>query len=243
MFRTIYWYSAFALTLIAHTPKWIKIKHLEKQGKIVEKEAYVHQVTKKWVQGNLKRSGATIHVEGLENIPNDRNVVFIANHQSNFDIALLMGVIDKPKGFIAKIEMEKVPFIRTWMRLIHCVFMDRSTMKGAASAIIEGIKLLQQGYSLVIFPEGTRSKQDAIGEFKAASFKLATKPKIPIIPITINGSYKIMEQNHNKIVPNDVWVTVHPLIETATLNKEELNALPDRVITCIESKLPNTKRI
>ena len=93
----------------------------------------------------------------------------------------------------------------------------------------------------MIFPEGTRSKHDQMGEFKHASFKLATKPGVPIVPVTIDGSYKIMEQNHNKIKPAHVKLTIHPMVTTKGLSKEELEALPDQVANTISSALPQNQ--
>ena len=90
---------------------------------------------------------------------------------------------------------------------------------------------------MVIFPEGTRSKGDEMGEFKAGSFKLATKAKVPIIPVTIKGSYKLMEANGNKIKPDMVEIFIHPEIPTADLSKEELSNLPEKVKSIIGSKL------
>lgn len=237
--RTVYWYTSFILTLLGTLPKLSKVKRLEKQGLIKEREIYIHKAAQKWMLDNLRRAGAEVEVNGIENLPTDTNVVFISNHQGNFDIPLLMGYIDVPKGFISKIEAKKIPIVNQWMEHIHCVFMDRSTLKGSAGAIIEGIKVLKSGHSLVIFPEGTRSKGDHIGEFKSASFKLATKPGIPIVPITIDGSYKLMEHNHNKITPAHVKLTIHPMVTTKGLNKEELEALPSQVATTIASALPN----
>ena len=72
-------------------------------------------------------------------------------------------------------------------------------MKQSAQTIIDGIKQLKAGINMVIFPEGTRSKGAPVGEFKAGSFKLATKSKAPIVPVTIDGTYKVMEGNKNKI--------------------------------------------
>lgn len=239
MFKTIIWYLDFAISLCCQTPHLFKLKKLEKQGKISGKDSYAHEVTTKWALKRLNHSGATVIVHGKENIPTDQNVVFMSNHQSNFDIALFMSHVDAPKGFISKIEMAKVPLLKEWMESIHCVFMDRSTLKGAASAIVEGIKLIKSGYSLVIFPEGTRSKGDQMTEFKAGSFKLATKPKVPIVPVTINGSYKLLEGNGNRIKAGTVEVYIHPAIETATLTKDELNELPTRVQNIIGSKLPH----
>lgn len=237
MFRTIVWFGHFALSLVGEIfPLW-KVNSLEKQGKSKEKDAYVHKVTTKWAKSQLKYSGAKVTVSGQENVPKDVPVVFIANHQGNFDIPLLMSYIDKPKGFIAKIETLKIPIVRTWMKNLHCVFMDRSNLRKSAAAIIEGVKIIKDGHSLVIFPEGTRSKGGPLGEFKAGSFKLATKSKAPIIPITINGSYKLMEANGNKIKPAEVEVYIHPAIETANLSKEEQEALPEQVKSIIASKL------
>ncbi|MDF2878177.1 MAG: 1-acyl-sn-glycerol-3-phosphate acyltransferase [Clostridia bacterium] len=235
--RTVMWFISFAVTLIGTIPKLWHVKSLESRGKQEECEKYIHQVTSKWARGTIKHSGSTIQVHGIENIPQEGAVVFISNHQGNFDIPILISYIDKPKGFIAKIETLRIPIVRNWMHLIHCIFMDRSTLKGSAGAIIEGINLIKNGHSLVIFPEGTRSKGIQMGEFKSASFKLATKPKVPIVPITINGSYKIMEQNNNKIKPAKVDLYVHPAIETKDLSKEELEQLPEKIYKLIASKL------
>jgi 1-acyl-sn-glycerol-3-phosphate acyltransferase len=239
MLRTIIWFGHFALSLLTKTGPMYKVKSLDKQGKIEEKEAYIHKVTSKWAMSQLKYSGAKVSVHGQENIPKDIPVVFISNHQGNFDIPLLMSYIDKPKGFIAKIETLKIPLVRTWMQYIHCVFMDRSNLRKSASAIIEGVKIIKDGHSLVIFPEGTRSKGGPLGEFKAGSFKLATKSNAPIVPITINGSYKLMEANSNKIKAATVDLFIHPPIETKNLSKEEQESLPDMVKEIIASKIFN----
>jgi 1-acyl-sn-glycerol-3-phosphate acyltransferase len=145
-------------------------------------------------------------------------------------------------GFIAKIELAKIPVVKTWMEFMKCVFMDRSNMRKSGEAIINGIKNLKEGYSMVIFPEGTRSKGDKMSQFKAGSFKLASKSKCPIIPVTMNGSYKIMEHgNGSWIKPSTVELFIHPMIETANLSKDELDLLPGKVFDIISQKLPNKK--
>ncbi|GAA0766645.1 lysophospholipid acyltransferase family protein [Clostridium subterminale] len=239
MLRTIIWFGHFAISLLTKIGPMYKVNSLEKQGRIEEKETYIHKVTSKWAMSQLKYSGATVSVYGKGNIPNNIPVVFISNHQGNFDIPLLMSYINKPKGFIAKIETLKIPLVRTWMRYIHCVFMDRSNLRKSASAIIEGVKIIKEGHSLVIFPEGTRSKGGPLGEFKSGSFKLATKSNAPIVPITIKGSYKLMEANNNRIKAANVELFIHPPIETKNLSKEEQEKLPDMVKEIIASKLPN----
>lgn len=237
--RTIAWYLHFTISLIGTLPILSKVKSLEKQGKEDEKLEYVHRVTSKWAKAQLIMSGAQVSVFGEENIPKDLPVVFMSNHQGNFDIPLLMVYINKFKGFVAKTELKKVPILRIWMEKLNCLFMDREDLRQSAKTIIEGIKLIKEGHSLVIFPEGTRSKGEPMGEFKAGSFKLATKPKVPIVPITIVGSYKLMEENGNKIKPADVEIYIHPMVETAKLTKEEIDQLPNRIKSIIESKVGN----
>ena len=237
MFRTIIWFVHFALSLIGTIPKMIKYKGAVERGKTPEEIQGINDVVRKWAISQIKYSGARVTVHGEENVPKDRGVLFISNHQGNFDIPLFIGYIDKPKGFIAKIELTKIPIVHIWMKYIDCIFMDRSSIRKSGEAIVDGIKLLKKGTSMVIFPEGTRSKGDKLGEFKAGSFKLATKSKVPIVPVTIKGSYKLMEQNGNKIRPADVELFIHPMIETADLTKEELDELPKKVKEIIAEKL------
>lgn len=238
MLRTIAWYTNFALSLAFKIPQTYKVKRLLNADKVAEADEYVHKVTTKWAMGHVKMSGAKVMIHNEENIPKDTNVLFVSNHQGNFDIALFMSYINKPKGYISKIEMKKIPVLKTWMTYMHCVFMERGNLRKAAEAILEGVELLKQGYSLVLFPEGTRSKGNTMNEFKAGAFKLATKSKVPIVPVTISGSYKLMEQNNSKIKPAQVEIFIHPAISTADLTKEEENALPERVKAIIQSKLP-----
>jgi len=220
-------------------PWSIRVKMLDKKGLIEKKDELVNKVTKLWANSLLKVAGIKVNVYGLENLPKDKTVLFVGNHQGNFDIPIYISKIPTLKGFIAKVEIEKIPGIVTWMKHMNCVFMDRSSLRKSSEAIIKGIKILKEGHSLVIFPEGTRSKGDNMGEFKAGSFKLATKSKVPIVPITINGSYKIMEANKKKwiIKPAKVDLHIHKAIETSNLSKEEQEELPKKVKEIVASKL------
>ncbi|MGL5087204.1 MAG: lysophospholipid acyltransferase family protein [Clostridium sp.] len=239
MFKTIIWYAYFFLSIPLTIPTLLKVKRLEKAGKKEEKDALIHKFTTNWSRNLLKILNIKVTVHGTENLPKDKNVLFVGNHQGNFDIPIYMSYIDVPKGFVAKIELTKIPGIKTWMEHINCIFMDRSSIRKAGEAIVTGIKSLKSGNSLVIFPEGTRSRGNKMGEFKAGSFKLATKSKTPIIPVTMSGSYKIMEANANKhLTTASIDLYIHPIIETANLTKEEQDALPEMVKSIIGSKLP-----
>ncbi|WP_294189438.1 lysophospholipid acyltransferase family protein [uncultured Clostridium sp.] len=242
MLRSIVWYIVFFSSLILKIPAMIRTKTLTKKGLNEERDKLVYKNTTSWARTLLKVAGVKVIVHGVENIPKDTNVLYIGNHQGNFDIPIYMSEIPGLKGFVSKIEVKKIPGVRTWMEYMYCVFMDRSSLRKSGEAIIEGIKILKKGHSLVIFPEGTRSKGDKMGDFKAGSFKLATKSKVPIVPVTMSGSYKIMENNKKKwmVKPAVVDLYIHPAIETANLNKEEQDALITNVYEIIKSKLPQS---
>lgn len=155
----------------------IRTKTLTKKGLNEERDKLVYKNTTSWARTLLKIAGVKVTVHGVENIPKDTNVLYIGNHQGNFDIPIYMSEIPGLKGFVSKIEVKKIPGVRTWMEYMYCVFMDRSSLRKSSEAIIEGIKILKKGHSLVIFPEGTRSKGDNMGEFKAGSFKPCNKIK------------------------------------------------------------------
>ena len=241
MFRTIKWYLKFIFSLIIRATKIKKADKLLALGKEQEYNDFVLNLVSTWAKGRIKDSGATVNVHGLENLPKDKGILFVSNHQSNFDIILLLAHIPLPKGFIAKIELNKFPFINKWMTRINCLFMDRNDIKQSAKIIIEGINQLKSGINMVVFPEGTRSKTGKLGEFKSGSFKLAVKANKPIVPLTICGTMDIMEANNYVIKPSTVNLYIHPPIYTLELTKEEITTLPSKVKTIIEKDLTYSK--
>ncbi|MBP1948151.1 lysophospholipid acyltransferase family protein [Virgibacillus litoralis] len=155
----------------------------------------------------IQKTKSDVHVYGQEKLP-DEAVLFVANHQGLFDILALIGYLGKPIGFIAKKETKKLPIVSTWMELIHCVFIDRSDRRQAVKAINQGITHLKSGHSIVVFPEGTRSRGSNLNEFKSGSLRLATKAKVPIVPVAINGTYQMMEEDKGKIKPSTITMTI-----------------------------------
>lgn len=239
MIRTIIFYSYMGISLLFCSILGIKVKFLTNKGDLEGRRNYIHKISFNWAKLVMKVAGAKVNIIGLENLPKDETVLFVSNHQSNFDIPLLLSCIDIPKGFIAKKELESWPFISTWMKYINCIFMDRDNLRKSAESIVDGIKLLKSGYSMIIFPEGTRSKGKPVNEFKGGSFKLATKSKCLIVPLTINGTYKLLESNNNMIKGADIELVIHQQIDTSKLTKEELEALPETVHSIISSKYKN----
>ncbi len=150
-----------------------------------------------WAFGIFIRiAGVKVDYIGEENVPKDVPVLYVANHRSYYDILLTYVKVPRPTGYIAKKEMEQVPMLRAWMRLVNCLFLDRENVKEGMKVIIEAINKIKNGISICIFPEGTRNHEpDTFLPFHEGSFKIATKTGCPIVPITINNSSAIFEDH------------------------------------------------
>jgi 1-acyl-sn-glycerol-3-phosphate acyltransferase len=235
MLRSVltYGYVGISLVLLAPYMHWQK----RRVGKVslAESTRTAQSTGRKWARMIIKAAGTRLEVTGLEHVPTDRPVVYIANHQSDFDIVMFLAYVPAPAGFVAKIELLKVPLLRTWIALLGSVFLDRKDIRQGAKTILEGIANLKNGHSMILFPEGTRSKSEEMLPFKAGSFKLATKPQVPIVPVSISGSFKVMEGNNYIVTPADVYMRFHPAVETEGLGPEELAALPERVADIIKN--------
>lgn len=237
MFRTIIWVIYFIIKLVAITPKLIKLKSFERKNEVEKQDKLAYKVARAWGRDLMEKSGSKIKVIGEENVPKDGPVLFVSNHQSYLDIPILLGFIDKPKAFIAKKELAKIPVFSTWMESLRCIFIDRSDVRQSLRAIKKGIKLLKEGYSFVIFPEGTRSEDGKLREFKQGSLKMATKSKTPIVPVTIKGANKIMPRGKIVIIPTDVEVIISKPIFMEDDIAKDSKALTQKVWNIINDNL------
>ncbi len=200
----------------------------QKNGDIKERDRIVNSIVPKWAQFVFKACKSDVLVEGLEKLPKEKAVVFVANHQGMMDIPLLYGYTGKPMAFVAKAELAKIPLLSDWMRLLECTFIERKSPRKSMQAIHDAAANVSKGYSQVIFPEGTRSKGGPHNEFKAGSFKLAFMSKSPIVPVTIDGTWKIYEDK-KKLVPAKVKMIIHDPIETEGLSREKQAEIPPLV--------------
>lgn len=215
-----------------------KAKKLDKQGKIKERDELVNSVVPEWARYVFKVTGSNVEVEGLEKLPKDRAVVFIANHQGEMDIPLLFGYTGKQMAFVAKVELGKIPLLSDWMKMLQCTFIDRKSPRKSVQAIKDAAANVGKGYSQVIFPEGTRSRGNNHNEFKAGSFKLAFMSQSPIVPVTIDGTWHIYEEK-NKLQSANVKMIIHDPIETAGLTKEQQSEIPAMVEKIVCAPLEN----
>lgn len=228
IFRTLITYIVLAFeVLTGYRHVGISDKIRAEKGDVAGDE-YAAERAAERIKRVFRCAGTEIIVEGRENIPKNRNFVLISNHQSNADAFAVLATLERPIAFVAKAELEKVPILNNWMRAVGCVFMDRNDIRQSMKALLEGINKVKAGDSMAIFPEGTCTSGPML-EFKHGSFKLATKSGAPILPLTIDGTHKILEDNNFRIKKTTVRLIYHPIIETAGMTREEKNMLPDMV--------------
>ena len=228
MIRLILVLSAVALYLILSLPVLFYLRSLEKKDAAAATLKSLNMV--RWILGIVRNlAGITCEVRGLENIPKYRAVLYVGNHRSYFDIVMGYTTVPSPTGFIAKKEMQKVPFIRLWMKYLHCLFMDRSNPREGLKTILSGVEQINNGISIVIFPEGTRNKGDGIMPFHGGSFKLADKSNCKIIPMVQNNTENVLEAHFPSIKRTHTVLEFGTPIDTAALDRDERKALPDTV--------------
>ena len=175
----------------------------------------------------------------LENIPKEGPCVFVGNHRSYYDIPLLLASLDKPHGILAKEELEKIPLLNRWMKLLGCVFVQRDDLRASVRALNDATAIVESGRSFVIFPEGTRYKgeEGGAGEFKNGAFRIAVKTGAPVVPVAITGARALFESNGNRCHPGRVHICILPPIRTAGMSKAEQKQLPEAVRQTILAKL------
>ena len=148
----------------------------------------------------LKITGVDATYIGEENVP-EGAVLFIGNHRSFFDILLTYTRCKNLCGYVAKKNMEKVPLLSTWMKYLYCLFLDRENPREGIKTILTAIDHIKNGISICIFPEGTRNRGEELSmlPFKEGTFKIATKTGCPIVPISLNHTAEIFENQFPRI--------------------------------------------
>jgi len=175
--------------------------------------------TRVWSPALLWVGGVKLSVEGLENIPENQAVIFVSNHQSTADIPVLFSVLPLNVRFVAKHVLGYVPFLGWYLRLAGFILINRSDRKKAVQQLEHAAEQIRAGTSIVVFPEGTRSTTGEILPFKKGAFNLALKAGVPICPIAIEGSGRLMPKNSWNIRPGPVRVKVGPPLDISAFGE------------------------
>ena len=240
LLKTVAAFAVTILTIILFTPFGLLFFILSFLGLRKPLSLFTYKIAQVWARIIIIITGCTLDVSGRENIPSSGGVCFVSNHVGLFDIILALAFAGRPFGFIAKKELVFVPFINIWISMLGGLFIDRKNIRKAVKTINLGIEKLQNGYSMLIFPEGTRSKGRGLLSFRSGAVKLATNSLAPVIPIAITGSFDVFEKNYRVNAAN-VRIVFCPAINTAEMSSDDRrHKLADQVRSTIEAALLKT---
>lgn len=152
----------------------------------------VHKVQQFWSRSFFWLMFLPVSVDGQEHIVPGQSYVFVANHQSMFDVWLVYGWLPVIFKWLMKAELRKVPFVGTGCKAAGHIFIDRRNAKAAMESLKEVEKQLVNGVCTVIFPEGTRSLNGEVGRFKRGAFQIAWDLGLPVIPLSLDGCYEVL---------------------------------------------------
>lgn len=161
--------------------------------------------------------GVKVVIKGLEKLNPDKNYIYIANHQSIFDIFSWGAVFPYQYKWMAKKELLKIPLISWGLNRGYGITFDRSNLEEAKKSVSAALEELQKGSSIFFFPEGTRSEDGEIQPFKRGAFLLACRAKVPLVPVVIEGSNKIKPKKGFFVHPGTITIS---LLDPVTITDE-----------------------
>ena len=233
MLRTIVWLIASILALIILTPFALICMLFVKADPMARPCALARWVVEVPLTWYMRLGGCDYSVSGQENLP-DGPALYVGNHQGNFDVGLILSALGGYKIPVAKIEAKHVPLANLWMMLLHVIFIDRKDPRQSVECMNLAAEHLKNGQSVVIFPEGTRSKGPQMNEFKPGAFKPALKAGVPVVPFVIDGTYNCFEEP-GKLTKAPVTVTILPPVYPE--EGEKTRELSQRVQQMIQDEL------
>jgi len=183
-----------------------------------------------WARDILRAAGTPVAAEGLEHIPQGQPVMYASNHSSMFDIWALLATLPGSVRFVAKQELFKIPVLAGAMHAAGHIPIDRSARKKAFEAYDEAARTIRRGISsIVVFPEGTRSRTGELLPFKNAPFALAIAAQVPIVPVYVHHTFEILPKGAWRLRPRPIRLLVGTPIATVGLQPEDRERLRDRV--------------
>ena len=235
MIRTIVWLIASGISLILISPAALIAWLFRDKDPFSEPSKTARFVVEKILPAYIRLGGCRCKVVGTQNLP-DCTALCAGNHQGNFDTVLILSVLGGYKIPVAKKEAEKVPLVGIWMRLLHVIFMDRKDIRQSAACMNLAAEHLKRGQSIIIFPEGTRSKCRSMNEFKPGAFKPALKAGTAVVPFVIDGTYKCFEEKR-RLKAADVTVHILPPVYPEKEGFTKTRELSEHVQRLIQDQL------
>jgi len=182
-----------------------------------------------WARSILFVSGTKLDVYGLENIDVHKNFVFIANHQSHFDVIAVFSVLPLTVRFLAKKELFRIPLFGWAIAAVGMIRIDRSNREKALQSMDKAQAIIKKGVSVVIFPEGTRSLDGKVQDFKKGAFVIAIKGNLPIVPVSISGSRFILKKHTARIRPGVIKIVIDKPVATKGYTYNDREQLAENI--------------
>jgi len=189
---------------------------------------FAHWCARTWSRLILATTGVRVHVGGLERLEPGRTYVFVANHQSIYDIPILFWSLPYQLRIIAKASLGNFPFLGWHLRRTGHMLVDRKRPE-PARIFKWASRLTSNGLSLIVFPEGTRSRDGGVARFKGGSFQLALQAGLPVVPLSVVGSRHVMLKGRLATYPGEVRLVVHDPIDTRDLAGMDPKEFGERV--------------
>jgi 1-acyl-sn-glycerol-3-phosphate acyltransferase len=176
-----------------------------------------------WSRTMCSRCDVQVHAAGVDRVQWDRPLVIVSNHQSHFDIPVIMAGLGRAFGFLTKSELFRVPAFGRVLHKLGCVSIDRHNKGSARSALLEGARRVRDGAQLVVFPEGTRTPDGTLQPFKKGPFYLIQEARVAAVPIAVTGTYDVLRKHERVVHPGQVWIDVgHPVqVDNESLEARE----------------------
>lgn len=198
-----------------------------------------YRLVRLWSRLLLVVSGVRLCVRGLENLESGRHCVYVANHQSYYDIPVLYVALPARVRFMAKATLFPIPFVGWYMRRAGHIPIDLRERSVPANArqLLQAVRLIRQGHALVVFPEGERSAPGKVGEFKSGIFLAASKAGVPVVPVTIAGTDRVLPRNSWSIRPGRVLLSFGALVRTEGMARNQIDSLAVEIQQQIQRNL------
>jgi len=190
-----------------------------------------------WARIACKLCFVQVKVTGLENLNPHQSYIFALNHQSSFDIFVVYGWMPCFFKWIIKAEIHRIPFVGQACDAAGHIFINRSNPASAKHSLEKAEALLQNGVSLAIFPEGTRTQTGQLGVFKRGAFRIASDLSLPIVPVTIRGSFERMHRSTLSVTPGLIEMIIHRPIDLSSLSSDNNSDLRQLTWDTINSAL------
>lgn len=192
-------------------------------------ENSLHKVARTWARVLLAVTNVRVRVIGKENLSEKKPYIFMSNHQSDFDIFIVLAHLPGQFRWIAKKELFRIPVFGRAMKNAGYIEIDRQHRQRALQSLAEAARKIREGKSVMSFPEGTRSKDGAVKPFKKGMFHLALEAGVPIVPITIIGAAEIMPKRSLKINPGEITMIIAAPIAVSDYTDATRPELMERV--------------